>query len=133
MKKILRQISGLVMVALLVAPVVSAPVAAAPVDVLNQSCAQSSGSGDSELCQANDDALFGPDSFWTRIVNAMIFVTAALSVLMIIIGGFRYTTSGGDQSSLTSAKNTILYSVIGLVVALVAYALVNFVLSSVIS
>jgi multisubunit Na+/H+ antiporter MnhB subunit len=49
---------------------------------------------------------------------------------MLIIGGIRYTISQGDQSQVTSAKNTILYAIIGLIVAILAYALVNFVVTS---
>jgi hypothetical protein len=49
---------------------------------------------------------------------------------MLIIGGIRYVVSGGDSSAVTSAKNTILYAVVGIVVALLAYALVNFVIGS---
>ncbi len=49
---------------------------------------------------------------------------------MLIIGGIRYTISGGDSTAVTSAKNTILYAVIGIIVALLAYAIVNFVLDS---
>jgi hypothetical protein len=63
--------------------------------------------------------------------NIIIFVTGAISVLMIIIGGLRYTISNGDQGALTSAKNTILYAVIGLIVSVMAYAIVNFVLSNI--
>ncbi len=65
------------------------------------------------------------------IGNAIVFLTGAISVLMIIIGGFRYVTSGGDQGSVTSAKNTILYAVIGLIVSVMAYAIVNFVLRNI--
>lgn len=66
----------------------------------------------------------------TNIVNILLFVLGAIAVIMIVIGGIRYTTSNGDASGITSAKNTILYSVIGLVVALLAYAIVNFVLGA---
>lgn len=62
------------------------------------------------------------------IVNILLFVLGAIAVIMIVIGGIKYTTSNGDASALTSAKNTILYSVVGLVIALLAYAIVNFVL-----
>lgn len=62
------------------------------------------------------------------IVNLLLFVLGAISVIMIIIGGFKYTTSQGDSSSLSSAKNTILYAVVGLVVAIMAYSIVNFVI-----
>ena len=65
------------------------------------------------------------------VVNVIVFITGALSVLMIIIGGLRYTISGGDQGSITGAKNTILYAVIGLIVSVMAYAIVNFVLKNV--
>jgi hypothetical protein len=49
---------------------------------------------------------------------------------MIILGALRYVISAGDASKITQAKNTILYAVIGLVVALLAFAIVNFVLTS---
>ncbi len=64
------------------------------------------------------------------IVNVLLFVLGAISVIMIIIGGIKYTTSQGDSSSLTSAKNTILYAVIGLTIATMAYGIVNFVVTS---
>ena len=46
---------------------------------------------------------------------------------MIVIGGVRYTVSNGDSNAVTGAKNTIMYAIVGLVVAIIAYALVNFV------
>ena len=61
------------------------------------------------------------------VINILLFVIGAVSVIMIILGGIRYVLSNGDSSQITGAKNTILYSVIGLVVALLAYAIVNFV------
>lgn len=64
------------------------------------------------------------------IVNIILYVLGAIAVIMIIIGGFRYVLSGGDSSSVTAAKNTIFYAVIGLIVAILAYAIVNFVVNS---
>lgn len=64
------------------------------------------------------------------IVNIMLYVLGAIAVIMIVIGGIKYTTSNGDSSSITSAKNTILYAVVGLVVAVMAYAIVNFVVGA---
>lgn len=61
------------------------------------------------------------------VVNTLLFIVGLVSVIMIIVGGLRYTTSGGDSSAVSSAKNTILYAVIGLVVAFLAFAIVNFV------
>lgn len=112
--------------ALLVATVTFAPHAAhAAVDVF-QNCGAN---GDTAVCKATGDKLFGPGSVWTRIINTLIFITGSISVLMIVIGGLRYATSAGDQGNISSAKNTILYSVVGLVLSLMGYAIVNFVLS----
>lgn len=63
-----------------------------------------------------------------NIINAVLYVIGILAVVMVIIGGVQYTTSGGDQAAVTKAKNTILYGIIGLVIAILAYAIVNFVI-----
>ena len=65
----------------------------------------------------------------TDITNVMFFIIGAVSVIMLIYGGIRYTTSGGNATAVTSAKNTIMYSIVGLVIAILAYAVVNFVVS----
>jgi len=75
------------------------------------------------------DSLFGDTGIITTITNVLLFVAGGLAVIMIIIGGLRYVTSAGNASSVTAAKNTILYAIVGLVVAFLAYAAVNFVLS----
>ena len=64
-----------------------------------------------------------------KIINALLFILGVLAVVMIIVGGLKYILSDGDSSKITGAKNTILYSVAGLVVAILAYAIVGFVLS----
>lgn len=64
-----------------------------------------------------------------NIVNILLFVVGVASVIIIIIGGLRYVTSAGDSSQISGAKNTILYAVVGLVVATMAFAIVNFVTS----
>lgn len=65
-----------------------------------------------------------------NVVNVLLFILGAIAVIMIIIGGIRYTTSNGDASNIKSAKDTILYAVVGLVVAILAYAIVNFVVDA---
>ncbi|QQR51003.1 hypothetical protein IPF89_04510 [Candidatus Saccharibacteria bacterium] len=65
------------------------------------------------------------------VVNTLLYVLGAAAVLMSVIGGIRYVTSQGDPAHIKSAKDTILYSVIGLIVAILAYALVNFVVTNV--
>lgn len=65
------------------------------------------------------------------LLNTFFYIIGAVAVVMIIYGGFKYITSSGDSSAVTSAKNTILYAVVGLVVALSAYAIANFVIGAV--
>lgn len=61
------------------------------------------------------------------VSNILLFLIGLAAVIMIIIGGIRYTTSNGDASQTKAAKDTILYAVIGIVVALMAFAIVRFV------
>ena len=72
----------------------------------------------------------GNNSLFKTVTNVLLFLIGAVSVIMLIIGGLRYVLSNGDSGQITNAKNTILYAVIGIVVALLAYAIVNFVITS---
>lgn len=65
------------------------------------------------------------------VVNVILSVLGIVAVIVIIIGGFTYMTSAGDASKAAKARNTILYGVIGLIIALLAFAIVNFVLNGV--
>ena len=71
-----------------------------------------------------------PEGIFTKIINTALFIIGVLSVIMLIYGGIRYTISAGDSKQVEAAKNTILYAIIGIIVALLAGAIVNFVLSS---
>ena len=94
---------------------------------LDASCG-ATGLGGSDICKNRSDKLFGPNSIWTNIINMMIYVVGAVAVLMVVIGGLRYVLSGGDASQTKSAKDTILYSIVGVVIAIMSYAIVNFAL-----
>ena len=74
--------------------------------------------------------LFGSSGVFKTITNTLLFILGAISVIMIIIGGLRYVVSGGDSSAVNSAKNTILYAIVGVIVAILAYAIINFVIGS---
>lgn len=67
----------------------------------------------------------------TTIINILSAIVAAIAVVMIIVGGFRYVLSGGNDSNVQSAKNTIIYALVGLVIVALAQVLVKFVLSRV--
>lgn len=63
------------------------------------------------------------------VTNTLLFIVGIAAVIVIVIGGLRYIVSGGDPKGTAGAKDSILYAVVGIVVALLAYAIVNFVLS----
>lgn len=85
---------------------------------------------DGKNCAKSDDQKGNLGNVIQDVTNVLLFIVGAIAVIMIIIGGIRYTISNGDSAQITSAKNTILYSVIGIIVALLAYAIVNFFISS---
>ena len=76
------------------------------------------------------DNLFSDGGIFQTVTNILLFLIGAISVIMLIIGGIRYVVSGGDQAAVTSAKNTILYAIVGIVVAFLAFAAVRFVIDS---
>lgn len=65
------------------------------------------------------------------VINVVLGVVGLAAVIMIVIGGISFVTSQGDAAKVTRARNTVLYGVVGLVIALLAFAIVNFVLSGV--
>lgn len=65
------------------------------------------------------------------MLNAVIGVLSFVCVVVIIIGGVTYMTSSGDAGKVKKAKDTILYGVLGLVVCVLAFAIVNFVISNI--
>ena len=67
----------------------------------------------------------------TVVINVIVGVVGIVSVAMIVLGGISYATSQGDAAKAKKAQNTIIYSVVGLLISLLAFAIVNFVLTSV--
>ena len=66
-----------------------------------------------------------------RVINILSSLAAVIAVIMIIIAGLRYITSGGDSAKAASARTTILNAVIGLMIAIFAQVIVRFVLQAV--
>ena len=81
----------------------------------------------SHECTSNEEGncLFGDGCIVSRVIETLLFIIGAAAVIMLIVGGIRYVVSSGDQNAVTGAKNTILYAVIGLVVAFLAFAIVR--------
>ena len=115
----------LILAGLLVVPTVAlavAPAASAEGNLtLNSGVDSAQGEG---VGQVSTD----PESLVKKFVNIFLFAVGALSVIMLIWGGIRYTTSAGDSNKVTAAKNTVLYAIVGLVIAILAYAIVNMVI-----
>ena len=109
-------------VGLLLAP--AGTVAAVNVDPFAKVCDGKAGVKDSQVCDAKNDSIA---PVITTVINVLLFAVGIISVIMIIIGGITYATSAGEAANVTRAKNTILYAIVGLVIAFLAYAIVNWV------
>lgn len=117
-----------------------AGLAALPVAAINDAGATDSGgaAGGSSFSQEAKRGLqeIGGDksadlpTIAKTIINFLLFLVGAIAVVIIVYAGFQYVTSAGDSSKVATAKNTIIYAVIGLIVAIMAYAIVNFVVDS---
>lgn len=119
-----RRLAGVIAALLLAATTVfSTALPASAAQSVFQGC---NGAVDSTVCANKDDKA---QPMITIVINTILIILGIIAVLMIIIGGIRYTLSGGDASGIQSAKNTIMYAVIGLVIAILAFAIVNFVIA----
>ena len=104
--------------------VMAVAVTAMPATALDVKC-QSSNAGQCNLVKSNQKL---DNQVW-RILQVVFGILGGIAVIMIIIGGFMYSVSAGDAGKVKNAKNTILYAVIGLVIALFATAIVSFIAS----
>lgn len=81
-------------------------------------------------CDGCPADLFGNTGVFKQITNTILYIVGIIAVIMLIIGGIKYVISGGDSKKVTDAKNTVLYAIIGLVIAFLAYAIINFVITA---
>lgn len=91
----------------------------------------------SEACQSNPQSALctnsqsgGFEDIVRTIINVLLTIVGIVAVIMIIVSGFRFATSGGSAEGVKAGKNGLLYSIIGLVVAILAFAIVNIVLDT---
>jgi hypothetical protein len=84
----------------------------------------------SQCAKANGTSnnLFAQGGVFQTIANTLIFIVGAVAVIFLIIGGLRYVISNGDPKNVSAAKDTILYAIVGIVVAVISFALVSFVI-----
>lgn len=81
-------------------------------------------------CDAPQDTTTTVNNTVALVINIFSWIVGVISVIMIIWGGFKYITSGGDSNNVTAAKNTILYAIIGLVIVALAQVIVRFVIGT---
>lgn len=81
-------------------------------------------------CDGCPENLFGDAGVFKQVTNTILYIVGIIAVVMLIIGGIKYVISGGDSKKVTDAKNTVLYAIIGLVIAFLAFAIINFVISA---
>ncbi len=81
-------------------------------------------------CDGCPSDLFGNNGIFRQVTNIIIYIVGVIAVIMLVIGGIKYVISGGDSKKVTDAKNTILYAIIGLVIAFLSYAIVRFVITA---
>lgn len=125
-EKIKMAVMGLAAVTTLGTAMVVAPAVSA--DSLSDTAGKYTSSGQEKATGDSRDLM----TILNTIINGALGVIGFVAVAMIIVGGVQYTTSTGDAAQVTKAKNTILYGVIGLVIALLAFAIVNFILTNII-
>lgn len=106
----------------------------AAVDPIAPVCENGKAAQGSEFCknvkeESSRSIIYGDKSLLGKILQTIIYITAAISVVLIVIGGFRYVLSAGDSNGVQGAKNTVMYAAIGLAVAIFAQTIVSFVLT----
>lgn len=86
-----------------------------------------------DVCQGDSTAACAKSStedatgITKRVINILLYIIGALAGIMLIYGGILYATSTGDSGRVSKAKNTIMYSIVGLVLAVLAFAIVNWI------
>lgn len=129
MKRIIMNLMAVLILALLPAMTLgSAVYAADPCDPNNNSSAGQVLQGVGQTGADCGKAKSTVSNVFRTIVQILSIITGVVAVFMIIFGGFRYITSGGDAGKVSNAKNTLIYAIIGLAIAAAAQFLVHFVL-----
>lgn len=95
----------------------------------NVSAQVSDGIGAATTSEMEGRKIDGDSGLVKSVVNILLWVIGILSIIMIIFSGIRYVTSSGDASKTKAAQNTLIYSVVGLIVAIMAWAIVDLVVN----
>lgn len=107
----------------------AAPAFALSTDAAKNAVCQGIGTaGNSASCPEDPNTSPTVAGIIKTVINILSFIVGAIAIIMIIVGGLKYVTSAGDSNSISSAKNTIIYALVGVVVVIFAQALVRYVI-----
>lgn len=122
--------SSLVFAVAVLAPSVSVEAACATNNVANSINQGANATGSSADCNNGTTLTTGVSNLAKTITTDFSILVGAISVIMIIFAGFKYITSGGSNENTNSARNILMYAVIGLVIAVIAQLIVHLVINS---
>lgn len=80
---------------------------------------------------ATGDPLTGVDGVIVQVVQMLGIVAGVAAVILIIVAGLKFVTSNGDTNGISSAKRTILYAVIGLIIIILAQPIIRFLVKAI--
>jgi len=109
----------------------SLPAFAVPVDVFHDACATGGASKSSACSNNGTNPLTGPTGILSRVTSIISTLSGIAAILLIIISGFMYVTANGDSSKLSTARTTIIYAIVGLIIVLLAQTIIIFVINKV--
>jgi len=134
LKKVKSIAIKLAVASALLAPSFATATVGAQADIQQQLCggAETLQVGNPQDC-TDPEAESSVNALITSAINIISVIVGVVAVIMIIWGGFKYITSGGDSGNISAAKNTILFAIVGLIIVALAQIIVRFVLSRAVS
>lgn len=132
--KLFRITIGLLMISMMVIPVFGPSIVGAA-DIVSDVCSQPTATGEApsvcndNLAGSDNNPITGPEGIATKGVQLFVFALAVTAIIVLMINAVRMITANGDANSVNSARNGILYAVIGLVIAMSGQVIVTFILS----
>lgn len=130
MKKL---VASLALFVIVISTLFAVPQIARAVDVIKPVCDAQNGINDSQVCKDDlthsaDNPIFGPSGVMTRAISIVSLVVGIVSIIIIVIAGIKFMTSQGNPQAVSTARNQIIYAIIGIVVASLAQGLVALIL-----
>lgn len=125
----MKTIHTLVVTLLIAIPIlIGATGTVAAKDILNDACKSAPGSPTCKSNTSSPNPLTGPNGMLTKVTNIVAILAGIAAVIVIVVSGIKYMTSGGDTQKVASAKSTLIGAIIGLVVVALAQAIIVFVI-----